>query len=166
MYITSSIAAYLLICNDSLSSLSLASHLLAAGVPAFLVLVFLPVAVAVLASSTTSVVSVPISLLELLQLAGFSHILWLGFSLTLLAFGLRSSSTTLEGVSEKFGGFGIDGVGELDFELNDQVTVLIGSLVEGHAKFLNGELRLWLNNLSRSISDADLSSIKVSQHEI
>jgi hypothetical protein len=165
VYITSSIAAYLLICNDSLS-LSLASHLLAAGVTAFLILVFLPIAVAVLASSTTSVVSVPISLLELLQLASLSHILWLGLSLTLLAFSLRSSSCTLKGVSEKFGGFGIDCVGELDFELNDQVTVLIGSLVEGHAKLLNGELRLWLDNLSRSISDADLSSIKVSQHEI
>ena len=87
----------------------------------------------------SSVVSVPVRVGVVLKLAHLCDLAYgLLCGLCLLA-TLDSSWCTGEGVLEKSCAFIIDGTGELDLESDEEVSHLIGALVEGHAKTLASE---------------------------
>ena len=55
---------------------------------------------------------------------------------------------------------------ELYLELDDQVTVLVGLLVERHTKVFNDMQLIGLNNFTNIVLNSNLSVIKMSQDEI
>jgi len=61
--------------------------------------------------------------------------------------------------------FGVQSVRELNFEMNDQVTVLVTSLMKGHTLILNSLNVIRFDNMSWSVLYSYFSSIKVSNYE-
>lgn len=67
---------------------------------------------------------------------------------------------------QKSGGLIINLSRELYLELNDQVTMLICSLVERHTKVLTGEKGVRLDHLSWFVLNSDLTPVEVGQNEV
>jgi len=60
---------------------------------------------------------------------------------------------------------GVHSIRELNFEMNDQVTMLVTSLMEGHTLILNSLDIVRFDNVAWSVLYSDFSSIKVSNYK-
>ena len=82
-----------------------------------------------------------------LQHADLSHVVVLHLFLLAGALLALRGSRTRKGLAQKLGHTSVHLGGELDLELDDEVSVLVHFLVEWHALAFNREERVWLNDL-------------------